>query len=156
MKEPDSKSSNEIRSEHAFVKTVVGIIRAEDSYGTWDRKTDEDLLEEFIITKAERKTIPIIGDPDPDTLHRVEQYYRAVGLRIEQRTGLMASPMMSMSHEGFGRVILIVGNLVAFAKTLRDVHRFGFETLDALDVQGEKAVEQAVSMIEKFSEVARY
>lgn len=139
-----------------FVRTMVGLVRAEDSYGTWEHKSDEELLEEFIITKAERRLIPIIGDPDPDTLHRVEQYYRAVALRIEQRTGLMASPMMTMSHEGFGRVILVVGSLVAFAKTLRDVHRFGFESLAKMDEQGEKAVAKAVETIEMFPEAARY
>jgi len=138
-----------------FVKTLIGIIRAEDSYGAWDRKTDEQLLREFVVTKEERRSIPIIGDPDPDTLHRVEQYYRAVGLRIEERTGLMASPMMSMSHEGFGRVILTTGRLVAFVKTLRDVHRFGFVSLEALDEQGEKAVGQAVELIDAHPEVAR-
>jgi probable nitrogen fixation protein len=138
-----------------FVQTLVGIIRAEDSYGAWDKKSDLQLLKDFIVTKEERRAIPIIGDPDPEALHRVEQYYRAVGLRIEQRTGLMASPMMKMSHEGFGRVILTTGKLVAFAKTLRDVHRFGFEDLVALDREGEKVVDQAVKSIEEFPQVAR-
>lgn len=142
-------------TELPFVKTLVSIIRAEDSYGTWDRKTDAQLLREFLVTKEERREIPIIGDPDPDTLHRVEQFYRAVGLRIEQLTGLMSSPMMHMSHEGFGRVILTTGKLVCFAKSLRDVHRFGFEDLPALDKQGEKAVERAVAAIEQYPEVAR-
>jgi probable nitrogen fixation protein len=144
-----------VSANQAFVKTIIGIIRAEDSYGAWDRKTDAQLLSDFIVTKEQRRAIPIIGDPDPDALHRVEQYYRAVGLRIEQRTGLMASPMMKMSHEGFGRVILTTGKLVAFAKTLRDVHRFGFESLEALDREGEKTVDQAVKSIEEYPEVAR-
>lgn len=139
-----------------FAKVVVSILRAEDSYGTWEHRSDADLLREFIVTKEERRQIPIIGDPDPDTLARVEQFYRAVGLRIEQRTGLMASPMMKMSHEGFGRVMLTVGRLVVFVKTLRDVHRFGFPTLADLDAAGEKAVASAVADIERFPEVARY
>ena len=138
-----------------FVKALVSIMRAEDSYGAWDRKTDEQLLEEFIVTKEERRAIPLIGDPDPDTLHRVEQFYRAVGLRIEQVTGRMSSPMMQMSHEGFGRVILTTGRLVAFAKSLRDVHRFGFESLEKLDAQGQKAVDTAVKAIETYPEVSR-
>jgi hypothetical protein len=35
------------------------------------------------------------------------------------------------------------------------VHRFGFESLEVLDAEGEKAVEQAVKSIESFPEVAR-
>lgn len=137
-----------------FLKTLVSIIRAEDSYGHWDKKSDAQLLREFVVTKAERREIPIIGEPDPETMHRVEQYYRAIGLRIEARTGFMSSPMMKMSHEGFGRVILTTGRLVAFSKTLRDVHRFGFDSLEALAREGEKVVDSAVSAIETFRAVA--
>ncbi|MGK3995696.1 NifX-associated nitrogen fixation protein [Sorangium sp. So ce1024] len=141
--------------ESPFLKTLVGLIRAEDSYGAWDRKRDADLLAEFVVTKEARRGIPIVGDPGPDVLHRVEQFYRAVGLRIEQQTGLMASPMMTMSHEGFGRVILTTGRLVAFAKSLRDVHRFGFDSLEVLSREGEKAVARAVEAISTYPEVAR-
>jgi probable nitrogen fixation protein len=138
-----------------FLHALVLLVRAEDSYGAWDKKTDADLLSTFVLTKEARRAIPIIGDPDPDTLHRVDQFYQAVGLTIEQRTGLMASPMMKMSHEGFGRVILTVGRLVAFAKSLRDVHRFGFESLEALAREGEKAADQAIALIEAHPDIAR-
>ncbi|MFM2420116.1 MAG: hypothetical protein RL385_4839, partial [Pseudomonadota bacterium] len=60
-----------VSANQAFVKTIIGIIRAEDSYGAWDRKTDAQLLSDFIVTKEQRRAIPIIGDPDPDALHRV-------------------------------------------------------------------------------------
>jgi probable nitrogen fixation protein len=138
-----------------FLKSLARLIRAADSYGAWDKKRDIDLLAPFIVTKEARRSIPIIGDPDPDTLHRVEQFYQAVGLAIEEKVGLMASPMMKMSHEGFGRVVLTVGKLVVFAKTLRDVHRFGFESAAALGGEGEKAVDQALSEINNHPEVAR-
>lgn len=137
-----------------FLQTLVRLIRATDSYGAWDKKTDQQLLTDFIVDKAARRALPVIGDPDPEVLERVEQFYRAVGLRIEQRTGHMSSPIMKMSHEGFGRVILTTGKLVAFAKTLRDVHRFGFDSLKALAAEGEKATEQAVAAIQKYPEVA--
>ena len=138
-----------------FMKALVGRIRAEDMYGAWERKKDTALLDDYIVTKEERRAMPMISDPDPDTLARVETFYQAVGLAIEQETGLMASPMMKMSHEGFGRVILTTGRLVDLAKSLRDVHRFGFENLSALAREGEKAVRQAISQIEEFPEVAR-
>jgi probable nitrogen fixation protein len=138
-----------------FLKALARLIRAADTYGTWDKKSDADLLKPFIVTKEERREIPIIGDPDPDTLHRVDQYYQAVGLAIERETRLMASPMMKMSHEGFGRVVLTTGKLVVFAKSLRDVHRFGFESLEALAREGEKAVGQAIATINEYPEVAR-
>lgn len=106
------------------------------------------------MTKEERRQIPIIGDPDPDTLDRVEKFYRAVGLTVEKERGLIASPMMKMSHEGFGRIVLIAGKLVVFSKTLRDVHRFGFEP-GRLAAEGMKAVGVATAAIDAYPEVAR-
>ena len=150
-----AESPDALIQSEPFLKTLVSIIRATDSYGTWEKKPDHQLLSEFVVDKAARRALPVIGDPDPDVLARVEQFYRAVGLRIEQRTGLMSSPMMSMSHEGFGRVILTAGKLVAFAKTLRDMHRFGFDSLKVLASEGEKVVGQAVAAIGQYSEVAR-
>ena len=67
---------------------------------------------------------------------------------------MVASPMTSMHHEGFGRVILTAGRLVALSKQLRDVHRFGFDSLSALAAEGEKQVAAAADMIRKYSEVA--
>ena len=80
-----------------FLQCLVGRIRAEDSYGAWDRKSDTALLKDYIVTKVERRSIPIIGDPDPDTLGRLETFYQAVGLAIERVTGVIATPMMKMS-----------------------------------------------------------
>jgi probable nitrogen fixation protein len=138
-----------------FLKALLSIVRAEDMHGVWEKHSDAELLKEFIVTKAQRKALPIIGDPEPELVERIEQYYRAIGLRIEERTGCMSSPMMKMSHEGFGRVFLTTGKLVVFAKSLRDVHRFGFEDFATLAAEGEKVVEQAIATIEQYPDAAK-
>jgi probable nitrogen fixation protein len=68
----------------------------------------------------------------------------------------MVSPMMKMSHEGFGRMVLIAGRLIAVNKQLRDVHRFGFASIEKLAEEGQKLVDAGVAMVERFPEVARY
>ncbi|CAH2599527.1 NifX-associated protein [Rhodovastum atsumiense] len=138
-----------------FLQCLVSRIRAEDTFGAWENKPDTALLADYIVTKEERRAIPIIGDPDPDTLGRLEKFYQAIGLAVERQTGIIASPMMKVTHEGFGRVVLIAGKLVVYARTLRDVHRFGFNDLGALAADGMKAVDQAVAMIEAHPELAR-
>ena len=138
-----------------FLQCLVGRIRAEDQFGAWDRKSDTALLKDYLMTKAERRLVPIIGDPDPETLDRLEKFHQAIGLTVERLTGIIATPMMKMSHEGFGRVVLIAGKLVVYGKTLRDVHRFGFEDLAALAAEGMKATNQAVAEIEAHPELAR-
>ena len=142
--------------ESLFIKELVKQWRAQDTHGTWDKKSDEMLLEPYILDKEKRKEMPILGDPDPETLWRLEIFYSAVGLAVERATGVMVSPMMKMSHEGFGRMILTAGRLIIVNKHLRDVHRFGFPTMEKMAAEGEKLVAAGVEMINKFTEVAKY
>ncbi|WP_020174866.1 NifX-associated nitrogen fixation protein [Methyloferula stellata] len=139
-----------------FVKELIKQWRAQDMHGAWDSKTDLDLIDPYIVDKKRRKEIPMIGDPDPETLWRLELFYNAVGLSIEKETGCMVSPMMKMSHEGFGRLVLMAGRLIVVNKMLRDVHRYGYDSLDKLAEEGTKAVAAGVEMINKYPEVAKY
>jgi probable nitrogen fixation protein len=139
----------------SFVQTLIRVIRAHDTHGAWDNKNERMLLRAWILSKDQRKQIPILGDPDPRTLLRVDQFYAAVGLAIENRTGLIAQPLIKLSHEGWGRVVLIAGRLVVISRSLRDVHRFGFPSLTKLSEEGSKLVDHGVDFIEKFPDAAR-
>ncbi len=44
--------------------------------------------------------------------------------------------MMKMSQRALAAKVLIAGRLVVVNKQLRDVHRFGFETLEKLAEEG--------------------
>lgn len=142
--------------DRPFVKELIKQWRAQDMHGAWENKTDFDLIEPYIVDKVKRREIPLVGDPDPETIWRLELFYNAIGLTIERSTGCMVSPMMKMSHEGFGRIILMAGRLIVVNKMLRDVHRFGYDSLEKLADEGEKAVNAGIDMINKFPEVAKY
>jgi probable nitrogen fixation protein len=142
--------------DRPFVKELIKQWRAQDMHGAWDNKSDFDLIEPYIVDKAKRREIPLVGDPDPETIWRLELFYNAIGLTIERATGCMVSPMMKMSHEGFGRMILMAGRLIVVNKMLRDMHRFGYDSLEKLADEGDKAVNSGVEMINKFPEVAKY
>jgi len=139
-----------------FLQELVRQLHAQDTYGHWEGKRDDEILSPYVLDVEARKALPLMADPDPDVLWRLELYYNAVGLAIERRTGTIAAPMIKMHHEGFGRVVLIAGRLVVANKYLRDVHRFGFDSLTNLAEQGDKLVNEAVAMIERFDEVVKY
>lgn len=139
-----------------FVQQLVRQLRAQDTHGTWEGKSDLQLLKPYILTPEERRAIPIMGDPDPETLWHLELFYNAIAVAIERETGQMVSPMMKMSHEGFGRMVLIAGRLVVVNKQLRDVHRFGFPSLAKLAEAGGKFLNEAVGMIRAWPAVAGY
>lgn len=139
-----------------FVRELIKQIRAQDTHGVWEGKSDMKLLEPYILSAEQRRALPMMGDPDPETLWRLELYYNAIGLAIERETGIIATPMLKMHHEGFGRMVLIAGRLVVVNKHLRDAHRFGFPSLAKLADTGTKFVADAVAMIAQFPEAARY
>ncbi|MDH6263271.1 NifX-associated nitrogen fixation protein [Bradyrhizobium sp. BR13661] len=139
-----------------FVKELVSVWRAQDTHGAWEGKKDLELLEPYILDKEKRRALPIVGDPDPDTIWRMELFFNAVALSVEKATGVMISPMLKMHHEGFGRMVLIGGRLIVVNKQLRDVHRYGFDNLGKLAAEGDKYVAGAVEMIRKFPDVANY
>ncbi len=153
---PEAAVENASVTESVFLKELIKQWRAQDTYGSWEGKSDAALLEPYILDREKRQAIPLLDDPDPETLWRLELFYNAVGLAIERATGVMVSPIMKMHHEGFGRMVLTGGRLVVLSKHLRDVHRFGFESLGKLVDEGEKLVRAGVEMVEKFPEVARY
>ncbi len=139
-----------------FIRELIKQIRAQDTHGTWEGKSDARLLEPFILTAEQRRALPMMGDPDPETLWRMDLFHNAVGLAIERATGCMVSPMTKMSHEGFGRTVLTTGRLIVVNRYLRDVHRFGYPTLAKLAEAGNKLVTEGVGMVEKYREVATY
>ena len=138
-----------------FSRELIAQVRAQDTYGFWEGKSDRDLLAPFIVDRVRARAIPLVGDPDPQTLARISQFYNAVALSIERRCGVMASPVQQLSSEGFGRIVVIGGRLVVVSKTMRDAHRFGFASLERLKVGGELLVEAALAVIERYPDAAR-
>ena len=139
-----------------FIRELVKQLRAQDAHGTWEGKSDLMLLAPYIVTPEQRRALPIIDDPDPDLLWRLDLFHNAIGLAIERATRCMVSPMTKMSHEGFGRTVLTAGRLIVVNRHLRDVHRFGYASLAKLAEAGNKLVAEGVEMIRNYPDVANY
>ncbi len=140
--------------ETDFIKEMVKQMRAIDSYGTYDGWPVERILAPFVLTKAQRREIPVIGDPDEQTLARVRAFYNGIAALIEQECGLMAVPMVNITHEGFGRALITVGKLVVMDRTVRDVHRFGFDSLSKMKDEADKLLSVALEIVGKYPDVA--
>ncbi|WP_127477670.1 NifX-associated nitrogen fixation protein [Sulfurivermis fontis] len=137
-----------------FIREMVRQMRALDSYGVWEGKSAAEILEPLVLTPERKKEIPVVGDPDEETMARVKAFYNAISTLIEKECGLMAVPMMVLSHEGFGRVVITVGKLVVLDRSLRDVHRFGFASLSKMKDEADKLLSVALELIGTYSKVA--
>lgn len=137
-----------------IVAELVKQLRALDTYDTQKGWADAQIIDPLVLTRERKQAIPIVGDPDEITLARVKAYYNALATLIEKKSGLMAVPVINLTHEGFGRAFVIVGKLLVVDKTLRDVHRFGFASLAKLDEEVTRLLDKALGLIGQFPEVA--
>ena len=140
--------------ETDFVREMMRQMRALDSYGQYDGKPASSLLEPLLLSKARKAEIPVVGDPDETTLACIKAFYNGIAVMIEKECGLMAVSLVHLSHEGFGRVIITVGKLVVLDRTLRDAHRFGFESLSKMKDEADKYLSVALEIIGRFPAVA--
>ncbi|MER9436088.1 DUF269 domain-containing protein [Mesorhizobium sp. M0618] len=135
-----------------FVTCLVRLIRAQDSYGSWERQIGRRTAGRLHHHQKTAPCDPIIGDPDPDVLWRLDMFYTAVGLAIEERSGLMTSPMIEMKTVRPSGPCFSRSGSSSFCP---DVHRFGFETFRQLGEAGAKLVDDAPAATEAYRDVAR-
>ena len=140
--------------ETDFIKEMVKQMRALDSYGTYDGWPVTRILAPYVLTKEQRREIPVIGDPDEQTLSRVKAFYNGIAALIEKECGLMAVPMTNITHEGFGRALITTGKLVVMDRTVRDVHRYGYESLSKMKDEADKLLSAALQIIGAHRDVA--
>jgi probable nitrogen fixation protein len=133
--------------ETEFAEEMVRQMRAVDTYGSYDKMGANEILDPFVLTKEKKAEIPVVGDPDEIVMSRLTAFYNAISAMIEKECGLMAVPMMNIHHEGFGRVLITVGKLVVMDKTLRDVHRFGFDSLSKMKDEADVLLSIALEII---------
>jgi probable nitrogen fixation protein len=145
---------NDTFLESDIVKDLIKQSRAIDTYDTYDGWSAAKIIDPLVLTKERKREIPVVGDPDGLTIARIKAYYNSLATLIEKKSGLMAVPMVNMSHEGFGRALIMVGKLVVVDKILRDTHRWGFPSLQELSEQTDKTLEKALGLIEKYNAAA--
>ncbi|HLP91064.1 MAG TPA: NifX-associated nitrogen fixation protein [Nostocaceae cyanobacterium] len=148
-------SSNPQLQLTPFLKTIVQQIRGQDTYGFYRNWSDELILKPFIVTKQKKREIPVDGEVDPATLSRINAFFRAIAVCVEKETGLMSNVIVNINHEGFGWAVVFSGRLLLVVKTLRDAHRFGFESLEKLNEEGEAYIKKALDLAQRFPEVGK-
>ena len=149
-----SISENDPIFESDFMRELAKQMKAIDTYDSYNGWSTAKILDPYVLTKERRAAIPVVGDPDEITIARIKAFYNVIATLIEKECGLMAVPMLNLSHEGFGRVIISVGKLVVMDRTLRDVHRFGFASLSKMKDEADKYLSVALEIIGKHSDVA--
>lgn len=134
-----------------FTEELIRQLRATDQFGNWSKMSDEELLvKKYVKTKEDLKSLPIIADIDEMLIGEIKMIFKAVALQFERKTGVMCNVVMEMSHEGFGRCIVIAGRIVLVDKYFKDAHRFSFRTIEKLYEEGDKYLNGAFKTYEQY------
>lgn len=134
-----------------FIDTLVGQVRALDQFGTWANRNNEDILsEKYVKTKEDLKNIPVIADIDEMQIQDIRLIFQAIALAFEKKTGVMCSVVMEMSHEGFGRAVVIAEKIVVTNKFFKDAHRYSFRTYDKLIEEGDRLLSSAIEIYNEY------
>ncbi|NEO98021.1 MAG: NifX-associated nitrogen fixation protein [Symploca sp. SIO2E9] len=139
--------------EAPSVQALVKQVRAQDTYGFYKNWSDDLILKPFIIDRRERRKISIEGEVDPATKNRIDLFYRAIASRIEQETGPVVQVVIEVNHEGFGWALVFCGRLLLVTRSLRDAHRFGFDSLEKLALEAEKLTQAGIKLAKDYPEV---
>jgi len=143
--------SDTVLEINAFTEELIRQLRATDQFGNWSKMSDEELLaKKYVKTKEDLKKIPIIADIDEMLIGEIKMVYKAIALQFERKTGVMCNVVMEMSHEGFGRCIVIADKIVLVDKYFKDAHRFGYRTLDKLYEDGQKLLDRAFEIYNQY------
>ncbi|MBF0310962.1 MAG: NifX-associated nitrogen fixation protein [Magnetococcales bacterium] len=137
-----------------FFQEVIRQMRSFDPLGNKESWSEERLLEPFVISAERARSIPIVGDPSPETVVRVQAFANAIAVLVEKECGHMAKTFLNLSHEGFGTLLIIVGKLVVVERVMRDVHRFGFPSLSRMKDEADKLLSVAVQRVGDHPQVA--
>ncbi|MGB5594026.1 MAG: NifX-associated nitrogen fixation protein [Crocosphaera sp.] len=151
----NTETNSLLVSESPFLQSLVQQIRSYDHYGVYRKWTDELVIAPYVVAKKKKREISLEGDIDPATQLRILCYFRAIAALIEKETGLLCQVVVDLNHEGFGWALVWGGKLMVVSRSLRDAHRFGFDSLEKLNEQGTKLVNSGIELVQKFPEVSR-
>ena len=56
-----------------FIREMVRQMRALDTYGVYNGQSPEKILDPFVLTRARRQEIPLVGDPDEEIRKKAMQ-----------------------------------------------------------------------------------
>ena len=137
--------------EKLFIETLTSQIRALDQFGTWAKKSDEEVLsDKYIKTKEQLKNVPIIADIDEMQIKDIRLIFQSIALAFELKLGIMCSVVMEMSHEGFGRAVVLAEKIVVTNKFFKDAHRYSFRAYEDLIKEGGKMLKEAIEIYETY------
>lgn len=139
--------------EKLFFECLVEQWRAVDQWGSWENKPDDYIINlKYIKTPEEMKEIPLIADIDDRTLMNIRIFIQSIAQAVEKKEGIFTSVVVDINKEGFGRALVLSGNVILLEKVYREAHRFAFPDVEKLLKTGAKMLDTALENLIKLKD----
>jgi len=121
-------------------------IRSMDGHGVWKNISDTKLIEKFFIRKKdEKREVDIFERPTDEMIGKLRLFYETVALSIEYIEGVYANTVIDIKPEGFGQVLIVNEQYVLMNISVRNIQKFGFESIEKLKKEADRLVEKGVT-----------
>lgn len=148
-------SANSEVTQSLFVKTLAQVIQSNDFTGAYrNLSTQEKVEKAFILSPEEKEKLAECGLIPEKLREQISLFFQAVAFAVEQKCGIMASSIVELNGEGFGRGMVYCGRLIALNKSIRGSQQFIFQNLEKLSKEGEAYIDEALSWVQKYQEIA--
>lgn len=118
-------------------------IRGNDSFNVYKRISDEDLIMK-VLTRKKRSLNDLYENISDDNVFAVKIFYESIAVMAERMLGVQVNCCFDISMEGFGKVLLYHEYYILFIKHLRNLHQFGFNSMESINRQGMEILEKCI------------
>jgi len=133
-----------------FMETLNSKLRSHDTYGVWKKLEDETIIaRHFVLSKEDKKKIDVYGRMPDEVVAKIRLFYETVAQTVEWHTKKMAICVLDINTEGFGRALVIYEDNILMQKVHRNAHKFGFESLEKIEEEGEKLVAACLKRLDE-------
>ncbi|ADR18592.1 DUF269 domain-containing protein [Calditerrivibrio nitroreducens] len=118
-------------------ESILNKIKAMDTFGTYKRLSDGEILMRYF----RKKSVSIeesLGDISEEGIFKIRLFYESVAYFLEKNIGIEINICADISREGFGKIVIYSGDKIINIFHLRNLHRFGFNSIDEIDSYGDE------------------
>lgn len=135
-------------SQDTFLKYIAMQIRAMDGFGTWEKFTDDQLIESAFLSTEE------LGGPkiELQDIENVQLQLRAASQILEKQTGMMCQILCEAGCDGSVRSVVFNGKAVILQKVFWNTGTFRKKSFEKFSKVGNRLLENLTKSAEEMKE----
>ncbi|OKH24562.1 hypothetical protein NIES593_07175 [Hydrococcus rivularis NIES-593] len=134
-----------------FLQELAKQIIARDTFGIYRNYSYKSLLRLLVLDPKTRDR----SRRDIFSQKRIVTFYKTIAARVEQETGKSAKVFINFNCKGFGYVLIFCNHLLVVSQVIRNAQNFGFNSLENLASEGEKIINSALKIAQRYFDFSR-